>query len=78
MRLELTPEQSKVLRPIVANWDVDRSMRPVFIGQLSIGDWQEPEKTWLIYTTITPATACKVRQLIEKERAKAGGGASVR
>ena len=67
MKLELTESQAAILRPLVR--DRDGMFKPqVVIAQVMPGDWKAPGKLWLICSTITKATAKKVRKLIEKER----------
>lgn len=72
MKLELTESQAAILRPLVR----DRAgmfKTQVVIAQVMPGDWQAPEKLWLIYSTISKPTANKIRKLIEKEHAVNGG-----
>jgi hypothetical protein len=71
MKVELTPSQSAILRPLL---DLRNPFdRQLVIGQVVKGNWPEPEKTLLLCTTIKATTGEKIRKLIQKERADAKG-----
>lgn len=69
MKLELTEGQAGILRPLIRDGE-GMLKQQVVIAQVLPGDWQAPEKLWLIYSTITKDTAKKIRKLIEKEHAQ--------
>jgi hypothetical protein len=69
LRIELTPEQAATLRPLLD--DQNPFDRQLIIGQVMKGNWPEPEKTFLLCTTINSTTGEKIRKLIQKERAGA-------
>ena len=66
MRIELTPKQAAVLRPLLS--DQNPFDRQLIIGHVMKGQWPEPEKTFLLCTTIKATTGEKIRKLIQKER----------
>jgi hypothetical protein len=69
MRLELSETQCAVLRPLVR--DAEGMHKPeTVIAQVMPGDWRAPGSLWLIYTTISKATAKKIRKLIDKDHAQ--------
>lgn len=73
MKLELTAEQGTALKPLLARCRDNGELSPsVAAGQIMPGDWQTgPEKLFLHVCAIKPATARKIRKLIENERPSA-------
>ena len=66
MKVELTPNQAAVLRPLLEGQNpFDLKL---IIRQVMKGNWPEPEKTFLLCTTIKATTGEKIRKLIQKER----------
>jgi hypothetical protein len=74
VKIALPESVAKQLRPILADCQQNGQLSPdVLAGQIR-GDWEEgTEKVFLFLMAIRPATARKIRKLIERERERENG-----